>query len=242
MFFKDIFYSALSRASLCAVLLCTVTVTNATAAAPASATVIYNLFRNGVQLGVITEQFEAKDGAYRASSEAHATGFFALVQREPIRYISNGTLTRDGLRPQRFEGHHRGKTMFAEFDWPGAKLNLTHDGLNHAVALPPGAQDRLSIMYQLMYSVKSKAPHLDFAMTNGRKLEKYRYTAQPDVTIDTPFKRLNTIHLVKQRAADDTGTEIWIAPEYGNVPVKVLIVEEDGVRYEQVATSVEVKR
>ena len=79
-------------------------------------------------------------------------------------------------------------------------------------------------------------------MTNGRKLEKYRYTAQSDVTIDTPFKRLNTIQLVKQRAADDTGTEIWIAPEYGNVPVKVLIVEEDGVRYEQVATSVEVKR
>ena len=221
-------------------------VSAATAAAPASATVIYNLFRNGVQLGVIAEQFEARDGAYRATSEAHATGFFALVQREPIRYISNGTVTRDGLRPQRFEGHHRGKSMFAEFDWPGAKLNLTHDGLNHAVALPPGAQDRLSIMYQLMYAVKAaektRTPHLDFAMTNGRKLEKYRYTAQSDVTIDTPFKRLNTIHLVKQRAADDTGTEIWIAPEYGNVPVKVLIVEEDGVRYEQVATSVEVKR
>ena len=75
-------------------------VSAATAAAPASATVIYNLFRNGVRLGVITEQFEAKDGAYRATSEAHATGFFALVQREPIRYISNGTVTRDGLRPQ----------------------------------------------------------------------------------------------------------------------------------------------
>jgi Protein of unknown function (DUF3108) len=214
----------------------------ANAAAPASATVTYNLFRNGVQLGVITEQFEARDGVYRATSEAVATGFFALVQREPIRYVSNGTLTRDGLRPQRFEGYHRGKTMFADFDWPGAKLNLTHDGLNHAVALPPGAQDRLSIMYQLMFSVQKKTPFMDFAMTNGRKLEKYRYTAQPDVTIDTPFKRLNTIHLVKQREADDTGTEIWIAPEFGNVPVKVLIIEDDGVRYEQVATHVEVKR
>ena len=134
--------------------------------------------------------------------------------------------------------------MSADFDWPGAKLTLIHDGLTHALALPPGAQDRLSIMYQLMFAVRAvnpKAPVMDFAMTNGRKLERYRYTARTDVTIDTPFKRLNTIHLVKQREADDSGTEIWIAPAYGNLPVKVLIIEDDGVRYEQVATRVEIK-
>lgn len=216
------------------------------AAAPASSTVTYNLLRNGIQLAVITEQFEAKDGTYRASSEAHATGLFALVQRDPARYISTGAVTPDGLRPSRFEGHLRGKSMFADFDWTAAKLNLAHDGLNHALDLPRGAQDRLSIMYQLMFAVKraekTRAPHMDFAMTNGRKLEKYRYTATPGVTIDTPFKRLDTIHLVKQREADDTGTEIWLAPEYGNLPVKVLIIEEDGVRFEQVVTHVEVKR
>jgi Protein of unknown function (DUF3108) len=212
------------------------------AAAPASAEITYNLFRNGIQLGTITEHFEAKDGTYRATSEARAIGLFALAQREPIRFQSVGDLTKDGLRPQRFEGRQSGKSMSADFDWPGAKLNLAHDGLNHSLALPPGAQDRLSIMYQLMFSVIKKAPFMDFAMTNGRKLEKYRYTAQPGVTIDTPFKRLDTIHLVKQREADDTGTEIWIAPEYGNVPVKVLIIEDDGVRYEQVVTKLEIKR
>lgn len=211
------------------------------AAAPASATVTYNLLRNGIQLAVITEQFETKDGTYRASSEAHATGLFALVQRDPARYISTGAVTTDGLRPQRFEGHHRGKSMFAEFDWSNAKLNLAHDGLNHSLELPRGTQDRLSIMYQLMFSVRAKAPVIDLAMTNGRKLEKYRYTARPGITIDTPFKRLDTIHLVKQREANDTGTEIWLAPEYGNVPVKVLILEEDGVRYEQVATRVDIR-
>ena len=215
------------------------------AAAPASAEITYNLFRNGIQIGTITEHFEAKDGSYRATSEARAIGLFALAQREPIRFQSVGDLTKDGLRPQRFEGRQSGKSMSAEFDWPGAKLNLAHDGLNHSLALPPGAQDRLSIMYQLMFSVRAvntKAPFMDFAMTNGRKLEKYRYTAQPGVTIDTPLKRLDTIHLVKQREADDTGTEIWIAPEYGNLPVKVLIIEDDGVRYEQVVTNLEIKR
>jgi hypothetical protein len=219
-----------------------VVISPASAAAPASAEITYNLFRNNILLGTITETFETKDGSYRATSEARATGLFALVQREPVRFVSTGDLTKDGLRPQRFEGRQSGKSMSADFDWPGAKLTLDHDGLNHALALPPGAQDRLSIMYQLMFSVQKKAPFMDFAMTNGRKLEKYRYTAQPGVTIDTPFKRLDTIHLVKQREADDTGTEIWIAPEYGNVPVKVLIIEDDGVRYEQVVIKLEIKR
>ena len=235
------------RAALLAAL-CSHAMGYAHAAAPASASVTYNLFRNNILLGTVTEHFEAKDGNYRASSEANATGLFALLQREPVRFTSVGELTKDGLRPQRFEGRQAGKSMSADFDWPGAKLQLAHDGLNHTLTLPPGAQDRLSIMYQLMFAVrdinnaKNKAPLMNFAMTNGRKLEKYRYAAQTDVTIDTPFKRLSTIHLVKQREADDTGTEIWVAPEYANVPVKVLIIEDDGVRYEQIATHVEIKR
>ena len=216
----------------------------ANAAALNSSAITYNLFRNGILLGIITERFEIKDGGYHATSETRATGLFALAQREPARYTSIGAVTQNGLRPQHFEGRQAGKSISAEFDWPGAKLTLLYDGLNHALALPPATQDRLSIMYQMMFAVRAvntKAPHMDFNMTNGRKLERYRYTARSDVTIDTPFKRLNTIHLVKQRETDDSGTEIWIAPEYGNVPVKVLVIESDGVRFEQVVTRLEIK-
>lgn len=215
---------------------------SAHAAAPASSTVTYNLFRNGLQLGVITERFEARDGKYQATSEGRATGLLALAQREPIRYLSVGKVTGEGLKPERFEGRQSGKFVLAEFDWLGSKLTLTHDGLNHAMALPANAQDRLSIMYQIHYSLASKAKEMDFAMTTGRKLERYRYVATPNVTIDTPFKRLNTVHLVKQRENDeDTQTEIWVAPDYGNIAARVLIVESDGVKYEQVATYIMVR-
>ena len=213
------------------------------AAAPSSSAISYNLFRNGILLGVVTEHFETTDGGYRATSEVRATGLFALVQREPIRYLSIGDLSKDGLRPQRFEGYQAGKLATADFDWVAARLTLNHDGLNHALALPPGAQDRLSIMYQLLFSVRNKALPLDFAMTNGRKLERYRYVAQSGVTLDTPFKRLNTMHLVKQREAGDrdSETEIWLASDYGYLPVKVVIVESDGVRYEQIVTQLDIK-
>lgn len=233
MILKNIFKLALGWALACAGV-------SAQAAAPATASITYNLSRNGIMLGTITEHFEVKDGRYHATSEARASGLLALVQREPARYVSSGAVTRDGLRPQRFEGHHRGRALAADFDWTAHKLTLARDGGSETLDLPAGAQDRLSIMYQLMFAVNDKTSMIDVAMTNGRKLERYRYAVQPDVTIDTPFKRLSTIHLVKQRAPDEAGTEVWIAPAYGRVPVKVLIVEDDGVRYEQVATRVEI--
>jgi hypothetical protein len=211
------------------------------AAALTSSTVTYNLLRNGVRLGTITEHFEAKDGHYRATSEARASGLFALAQREPARYLSSGAVTRDGLRPQRFEGHHRGRALSADFDWTARKLMLMHDGQHHALDLPAGAQDRLSIMYQLMFAVRGKPSRLEVNVTNGRKLSHYRYVVNGEVTIDTPFKRLTTVHFVKQHAADESGTEVWIAPEYGHVPVRVLIIEDDGDRYEQIATHVEIR-
>ena len=78
-------------------------------------------------------------------------------------------------------------------------------------------------------------------MTNGRKIDRYRYSVAPDVTIDTPYRRLDTVHLVKQREPNETATEIWLAPELNFVTAKLLIVEEDGVRYEQLLTRLEVR-
>jgi hypothetical protein len=78
-------------------------------------------------------------------------------------------------------------------------------------------------------------------MTTGRKFDRYRYDVHQDVVIDTPLKRITTLHLAKQRDQNDSHTEIWLAPEFHYLPVKVLIVESDGVRYEQIVTRLDVK-
>lgn len=208
---------------------------------PTSVSISYNLIRNGTPIGVIHETLEIKDGAYRATSEAIATGLFALAQRHPIAYLSSGEVTREGLRPLRFEGRRNNTLATADFDWKAGKLLLAHDGLNQALPLPPATQDRLSSMYHFMHLMQSKPRSVEFAMTNGRKLDKYRYEVVPDVAVDTPLRRYNTLHLVKQREAGDTQAEVWLAPELHYLPVKVFVVENDNVRYEQVVTRVEVK-
>jgi len=54
------------------------------------------------------------------------------------------------------------------------------------VALPDGTQDRLSAMYQFMFLSLKSASTLDFAMTNGNKLDNYHYALTPDRRLKTP--------------------------------------------------------
>lgn len=204
----------------------------------------YELSMNGTAIAVMQETFEISNGTYQAVSETQAIGLFALIQRRPGRVTSNGDVGSDGLRPKVFDGT-RGtgdaRRVHAEFDWAAGKLTMSHDNLTESAALPAGAQDRLSVMYQFMFLPPEKLRDLAFAMTNGRKLDQYRYAIGPDTAIDTPLGRLAVIHLVKQHSAGETATEIWLAREHRLMPVKMRIVEDDGKRYEQVISRLEIR-
>jgi hypothetical protein len=78
-------------------------------------------------------------------------------------------------------------------------------------------------------------------MTNGRKLGRYRYTVRAGVEIETPIGRLSTLHLVKQHRPDESGAEIWLSPLHRYLPVRMLVLEEDGTRYDQVITGIEIR-
>lgn len=211
-------------------------------AAPQNIRAQYDVSMNGAPVGVMLDVFEIRDGRYQIVSETHATGVLALVQRRPARVSSSGEVSRAGLRPQTFEatrGNSDARRARADFDWTAQMLTLTHDGRSETVALPPGAQDRLSVMYQFVFLAPEQLRDLKFAMTNGRKLDQYRYTIGPDTALDTPMGRLAVVHMVKQHAAGDTATEIWLARDHAMLPVKMRIIEDDGSRYEQVIVKID---
>jgi hypothetical protein len=204
----------------------------------------YELSMNGTPIAVVQETFETSNSAYQAVSETQAIGLFALVQRRPGRVTSSGEVGSNGLRPKTFDGT-RGtgdaRRVHAEFDWAAGTLTMSYDGRNETAPVLPGAQDRLSAMYQFLFLDPAKLKNLAFSMTNGRKLDQYRYSIGPDTAVDTPLGRMAVIHLVKQHAAGETATEIWLAREHRLMPVKMRIVEDDGKRYEQVISRLEIR-
>lgn len=204
----------------------------------------YELSMNGTPIAVMQETFETSKGGYQAVSETQAIGVFALVQRRPGRVTSSGEIGGNGLRPKTFDGT-RGtgdaRRVHADFDWSAGTLTFAYDGRSETATLPAGTQDRLSVMYQFLFLDPAKLKDLAFAMTNGRKLDQYRYSIGPDTTIDTPLGRLAVIHLVKQHSAGETATEIWLAREHRLMPAKMRIIEDDGKRYEQVISRLEIR-
>ena len=214
------------------------------AAAPATISATYNAYMNGMTIGVITEQFQADGGRYRIVSDTRPVGLAVLLQRHPLRFVSRGHVGREGLRPVRFEGRRNVSDppqVSADFDWPASQLLITHNGKAESLPVSPGTQDRLSIMYQFMFMPLNKVRVVEFAMTNGRKLDVYRYRVTPDVELDTPLGRVKTLHLVKQREPGDTATEVWLSPAHRHLVLKMLIVEKDGIRYEQVIQNLELR-
>jgi hypothetical protein len=217
--------------------------TAATAAVPNAVTVTYDGFLNGLQIVVMREKFTNDGGRYHLVSDSTAVGLFKLLQPKPARFVSSGLVTEKGLQPETFaasRGTDDPRRVSATFDWAQERLAISHDGKNESFELPPGTQDRLSVMYQFMFGRYDDMRYLEFHMTNGRKLDSYRYAITQDVEVDTPLGRFSTLHLVKQRAPDETGTEIWIAPQLDNIPVRMVVIE-NGRRYEQMITGLERK-
>jgi hypothetical protein len=231
---------ALSAALLAMSLSCAA----ATPVAPQSISASYEVLWNGSRIAVVNETFEAKDGAYRILSESRAVGLLALFAREPLRLDSSGQVIASGLQPLHFEGK-RGdndpRRARADFDWAAGQLTLTRDGTTDHLKLPATTQDLVSVMYQFMFLDLAHRDRFELAMTNGRKLNQHWYTIRPGVEIDTAFGRMTTLHLVKQHRPDESGAEIWLAPRHRQLPVKMVVIDEDGWRVEHNLTKFELK-
>ena len=232
------------KVRLIAVIACLAMMGGTASATPKTVKASYSGYMNGMAIGAITEHFEIEGGSYRIVSETKPLGLAAFVQRQPLRFLSKGQVTREGLRPFHFEARRSVSdppSVTADFDWANAQLVLRHGGKTESLPVSAGTQDRLSIMYQFMFMPLEKSRQVEFAMTNGRKLDRYRYRITPDVELDTAIGRVKTLHLVKQREPGDTTTEVWLSTQHQLLPVKMLIVEKDGVRFDQVIQSLELR-
>jgi hypothetical protein len=212
--------------------------------APKAVHATYNGLMNGMAIGVITEHFESDGATYRIVSDTKPMGLATFFQRQPLRFLSNGQVGRDGLRPSRLEARRSANDapqVVADLDWSQSQLVLRHHGKTESFPLSAGTQDRLSVMYQFMFLPPDRLRSLEFPMTNGRKVDRYRYRAMPEVELDTALGRIKTMHLVKQRDPGDTVTEVWLSPQHHYLPVKMVIVGKDGMRFEQLIQSLELR-
>ena len=177
------------------------------------------------QIGTLDQQLEASGDEYILKAVTRTVGLAKLFKNYQVTQTSRGKSGKQGLQPETFEEEKNNdndkQNIKATFDWLSQKLRFSKGG---ETALPAGAQDMLSIFYQLS-QLPLNREIIPLAVSNGKKLEKYEFGVGPEEEITTPMGKLRALHLRKLHAKGESGFEIWIGLEYRLLPVKYLLIE-----------------
>ncbi|HSJ80381.1 MAG TPA: DUF3108 domain-containing protein, partial [Thiobacillus sp.] len=202
----------------------------AQAAAPQEMSLEYDLYRNGLKLGQVTDTFTRSGDRYTLTSETRASGPLKALWPGSIRLESTGDVTRQGLRPEQFL-HARSdsphKLARARLDWKQRSIAWQYKGESWtADGLLDGAQDQLSQVYQFMFAPALPADY-SLQVVSGRDLNDYRYARSEGGAIETPLGSLVTQQYQRiTRQADEKAVTVWIAPERNNLPVQIRVSED----------------
>ena len=193
------------------------------AAPPHRVEIVYELTRNGSAVAEVTDRLEHDGRSYRLSETWKGKGVFGL--RGEAAGSSQGAIVADGLRPQKFEDKRPGKDpRLAEFD-PAAKTPTLQ------------RQDRLSFIWNFAFAPPKGA--VSVSVNDGKQTTTYTYQSAGREKVTTPAGEFDALKLVKRRdKPEDKVTEIWFAADRNFVPVRLLYIDKDGTRVDQVATKI----
>lgn len=210
----------------------------ALAAPPRHVTVHYELSYNGFAMADEQQTLEHDGNSYRITSEGRGRGIFAL--RGTITRSSAGAIAPDGLRPTEFRDQRGDKVATAKLDWTNRTLTQERQGTKETEPLPQNASDRLSFQWNFAFA-PPKANTVEAMVVDGRGAPvRYRYSVVGKETLKTALGDLETLHLVKQAEGDDKrGTEFWLDVKRDYIPVRVLVIDKDGARIDQVVTRID---
>lgn len=208
------------------------------AAPPARVDIAYEVSREGTPIADVTERFEHGEGRYRVVETWRGRGFYSFAG-EIVR-SSRGTLGPDGPRPVEFtDMRSRRAPARADFDWTANTVTLQRKGEARTEAMPPDAQDRVSFLYALAFSPPRHLP-VGFSVADGGGISRYVFDAAARERVKVPAGEFDALKVVRrpEDANDTRVTEIWLARSLGWLPVRILLVDRDGVRVDQQAVSV----
>jgi hypothetical protein len=206
------------------------------AAPPEHITLTYELKRNSLVVDV-SETLEHDGRTYVITSEGKGRGILALFG--VLKRTSRGRITPQGLRPDEFRDERPGGwTVSAKFDWDARSVTQEKNGKSETLKMPATAQDPLSLAYTFAF-VPPKGKEYDVTRADGRGLTPFRFAVVGNEKLATPAGEMQTLHIAKVLdGPEDKATDIWFAAERDFLPVRVLVVEKDGTRSDQIVTRI----
>lgn len=208
---------------------------------PRHAKLVFDVIRDNAIVGRAVHTWDISgDGRYTITNKVGAVGIFSLFVKGEMTQTSDGKVTDQGLRPDRYtitRGSDANRQE-ADFDWNDMKLALISNGAKKEIELLPMSQDQLSFLYQFAYT-PPKEGVFSFHATDGRKLDVYDYQIVGEDTLLSGTLKIRAIHLKKLHQPGVEGTEIWLDEDHYYWPVQILMTDKHGDAMRQLITTIE---
>src|SRR5882672_11523738 len=189
---RNFLLALISRAGL-AVLAPLAAMAATLAAPPHRLEVVYDVSRNGMVVGEVTERLEHGDGKYELLETTKGRGFLAALGS--IRRSSRGTVVASGLRPAEFLDERTGReTARATFDWDARTLTMQFRGGPEVQPLPANPQDRLSFLASLAF-VPPGAQPVNMSVADGGSVSQYVFAVVGRERMKVPAGEFETIKI-----------------------------------------------
>ena len=198
---------------------------------PPAVTLAYEL-RRGALSGSGELTWQPQGDRYGLRLEGRVVGLRLLALE------SRGTLDADGIAPVRYTDERRGRgTQAANFQrLAGGGGKITYSGPSTEVALPRGAQDRVTWLVQLAAIAAADparvGPGGEVSMfVSGARADAdvWTFTHVRAETLDVGGTPTPTLRLVREpRYAYDTRVDVWLDPAHHYLPVRARLSNTAG--------------
>jgi hypothetical protein len=207
----------------------------AAAEPPPRIEITYVASRNGSPMAEIVERLEYAGGKYSLTETWKGKGIYALLGS--ARRFSQGTIEKNVLKPREFFDERSGRdTARAWFDWKAQTLTMQYKGHKGTEPLPPGAQDRLSFLLALSL-LPGNAQSAYYSIADGKGLSRHTYRVVGRERVRVPVGEFDAVKVARD-SDNNESAELWLVPQYGHIPLRLLVIEKNGDRFDQVATRI----
>ena len=188
----------------------------------------------GFVIGQAVHRWSHDGKTYLLNSVTETTGIAALFRQARVVQLSEGEIVDTGLRPSQYRTERNGAAAeAASFDWTAQRLSFS--GSRQAL-LSPGAQDVLSLFYQLGQQLPVVPGEVMIA--TGKKFERYAFVVLGEEKLPLRFGQQRVLHL-KSVGEGGEATEIWLAMGLHGLPLKVRYTDRNGESFVQLAEELE---
>ena len=206
------------------------------AAPPARIEIHYELTRNGTAMAEVVERLEQGNGAYELTETWKGQGMYRLLGR--ATRVSKGELAPPDPGRASSSTSAAAATRSASGSTGARTPSRGATRARRAPSrLPADTQDRLSFLFALSY-LSQKGEPVSFPIADARGMSQHTYKPNGRERLATPAGEFDAVKLIRRKDGTGDVSEIWLAAELGYLPVRIVLLEKDGTRYEHMVTRV----